>query len=142
MPVIRGAALQFADLPGRQSADPLHLATGIADSSVRVVRIAPGPRTPHRHPHTSEVVYVVAGSGVAWEDGRRTSVTAGDLVAIPCGVPHATVAGEDGLLLVCFFPDPDLGSNIEELPAPQITAARSRPGSAPDPASPAPPTGS
>jgi quercetin dioxygenase-like cupin family protein len=142
VPVIRSTALAFADFPGRQSADPLHLTTGVEDSSVRVVRIAPGPRTPHRHPRTSEVVYVAAGSGVAWEDGRRSTVTAGDLVAIPRGVPHATVAGEGGLLLVCFFPDPDLASNIEELPAPQITGTQSRPGSAPAPGSPAPPTGS
>ena len=125
MPVIRGAALEFATLPGRQSADPFAAghapaSTGGADSSVRVVRIAPGPRTPHRHPRSSEVVYVAAGAGVAWEDGRRTDVAAGDLVAIPRGVPHATVAGDNGLLLVCFFPDPDLASNLEELPAPRI----------------------
>lgn len=119
MPVIRGAALEFAALHGRQSADPLARGPS-TDSSVRVVRIAPGPRTPHRHPRSSEVVYVAAGTGVAWEDGRRTSVAAGDLVAIPVGVPHATIAGEDGLLLVCFFPDPDLRSNLEELLAPQI----------------------
>jgi quercetin dioxygenase-like cupin family protein len=67
------------------------------------------------------VVYIAAGAGVAWEDGRRTNVAAGDLIAIPRGVPHATVAGDDGLLLVCFFPDSDLRSNLEELPAPQIT---------------------
>jgi len=35
-------------------------------------------------------------------------------------VPHATVAGHDGLLLVCFFPHPDLAGNIEELTAPQL----------------------
>jgi quercetin dioxygenase-like cupin family protein len=120
MPVIRGAALEFATFPGRQSADPLAGGPSTG-SSVRVVRIAPGPRTPHRHPRSSEVVYVVQGAGVAWEDGRRTDVAAGDLVAIPRGVPHATVAGAGGLLLVCFFPDPDLPSNLEELPTPQIT---------------------
>jgi quercetin dioxygenase-like cupin family protein len=120
MPVIRGAGLEFADFPGRQTADPLAHGPS-TEGSVRVVRIAPGPRTPHRHPRSSEVVYVVAGTGVAWEDGQRTSVAAGDLVAIPRGVPHATVAGESGLLLVCFFPDPDLRSNLEELFAPQIT---------------------
>jgi quercetin dioxygenase-like cupin family protein len=142
MPVVRSAALEFTQLSGRQSADPLPRGL-LTDSSVRVVRVPPGPRTPHRHPGSSEVVYVVAGTGVAWEDGQRTSVAAGDVVAIPRGVPHATVAGESGLLLVCFFPDPDLGSNLEELLAPQIDlTARSRPGSAPDPASPAPPTGS
>jgi quercetin dioxygenase-like cupin family protein len=119
MPVIHSTALAFTPLPGRDSADPLAYgpATG---SSVRVVRIAPGPRTPHRHPHSSEVAYVAAGTGVAWEDGRRTAVTAGDLIAIPRGVPHATVAGDSGLQLVCFFPHADLSSNIEELRAPRI----------------------
>jgi quercetin dioxygenase-like cupin family protein len=119
VPVIRSSALEFRRLPGRRSADPLPPGL-IDDSSARVVRITPGPRTPHRHPHTSEVVYVAAGTGVAWEDGRRTHVATGDLLAIPRGVPHATIAGDDGLLLVCFFPHTDLGRNIEELTSPQI----------------------
>jgi quercetin dioxygenase-like cupin family protein len=119
MPVIHSAAFAFTQLPGRESADPLTHRPA-ADSSVRIVRIAPGPRTPHRHPRSSEVVYVVAGTGVAWEDGQRTAVAAGDLVAIPRGVPHATIAGTGGLLLVCFFPHPDLAGNIEELAAPRI----------------------
>ena len=97
---------------------------------MRVVRIAPGPRTPHRHPHSSEVVYVAAGAGVAWEDGRRTAVAAGDLLAIARGVPHATVAGDGGLLLVCFFPHPDLTGNIEELTGPPINRAPHRRGGA------------
>jgi quercetin dioxygenase-like cupin family protein len=119
MPVIRSAALSFAQLPGRASADPL--ADGpVTGSSVRVVRIAPGPRTPHRHPHSSEVVYVVAGTGVAWEDGHRTAVAAGDLIAIPAGVPHATIADDEDLQLVCFFPHPDLSGNVEELTEPRI----------------------
>lgn len=119
MPVIRGTTLSFAQLPGRESADPLSGGTDI-DASVRVVRIAPGPRRPHRHPFSGEVAYVVAGAGVAWEDGHRTAVAAGDLVVIARGVPHATVAGEDGMVLVCFFPHADLRGNIEELAAPRI----------------------
>ncbi|HSK96072.1 MAG TPA: cupin domain-containing protein [Euzebyales bacterium] len=119
MPVIPSAALSFTQLPGRESADALRDGPDVG-ASVRVVRIAPGPRTPHRHPHSGEVVSVVAGTGIAWEDGQRTAVTAGDLIAIPRGVPHATVAGEHGLVLVCFFPHPDLAGNIEELDAPRI----------------------
>jgi quercetin dioxygenase-like cupin family protein len=119
VPVIRSAALSFTQLPGRQSADPLAGGPDV-DASVRVVRIAPGSRTPHRHPHSAEVVYVVAGTGVAWEDGRRTTVAAGDVVVLPRGVPHATVADEGGLVLVCFFPHPHLAGNTEELPAPRI----------------------
>ena len=119
MPVIPRAAQSFAQLPGRETADPLAGGPDV-DASVRVVRIAPGPRTPHRHPFSAEVFYVVAGTGVAWEDGQRTPVTAGDVVVLPRGVPHATVAGEEGMVLVCFFPHPDLRGNTEELAEPRI----------------------
>ena len=122
MPVISAADLEFHGLPGRRSADPF---PGLLrDSTARIVRIPPGPRTPHRHPRSSELVYVAEGTGTAWEAGYRSEVAAGDLLAIPAGVPHATVASDDGLLLVCFFPDPDLAGNLEELAEPTI----SRPG--------------
>jgi quercetin dioxygenase-like cupin family protein len=119
VPVVPAAALRFAELPGRRSADPLPpgLAAGC---STRVVRIAPGARTPHRHPHSAEVVYVVEGTGTAWEDDVPTAVHPGDLVVIPPGVPHATVAtGPAELVLICFFPHADLTANLEELPAPE-----------------------
>ena len=115
MPVLRSSDVTFAQLPGRLSANPF---PGLTDCTARLVRIPPGPRTPHRHPRSSELVYVVEGSGVAWEDGARTQVAAGDLLSIPAGVPHATVAGDAGLLLICFFPDPDLPGNLEELAGP------------------------
>lgn len=116
MPVVPRGDMRFADLPGRQSADPWPRQLS-ASCSVRLVRIAPGPRTPHRHPHSVEAVYVAEGNGTAWEDGVSTPVAAGDFVMVPRGVPHATVAapGTD-LLLVCFFPHPDLAGNLEELP--------------------------
>jgi quercetin dioxygenase-like cupin family protein len=119
VPIVSAAYLDFRGLPGRRSADPFP--GQLSDATARVVRIPPGPRTPHRHPRSSELVYVVEGVGTAWEDGRRTDVAAGDLMAIPPGVPHATVAGEGGLLLVCFFPDPDLAGNLEELAEPVIS---------------------
>ena len=119
MPVVPAGALEFNRLPGRLSADPLPpgLDTGC---SARVVRIAPGPRTPHRHLHSAEVMYVVDGSGTAWEDDVPTTVGPGDLVVVPAGVPHATVAtGTAELVLVCFFPHPELAANIEELTGPE-----------------------
>ena len=122
MPVVPAASLDFAQLPGRLSADPLpaELALG---ASARVVRIAPGPRTPHVHPRSAEVVYVAGGTGTAWEDDVPTRVGVGDLVVVPPGVPHATVAsGTSDLVLVCFFPHPDLAANIEELSGPERTA--------------------
>jgi quercetin dioxygenase-like cupin family protein len=84
-----------------------------------VVRIPPGPRTPHRHPHSWEVVYVAEGNGRIWEDEYATVVGAGDVAAISPGTPHATVCtGRSELVLVCFFPDPDLSGNLEELEGP------------------------
>ncbi|HEY8453013.1 MAG: cupin domain-containing protein [Micromonosporaceae bacterium] len=120
MPVVRGRDLNFVDLPGRRTADPLpaRLAGGC---SVRVVRVPPGPRTPHRHPYSCEVVYVAAGRGRVWEDDSVTEVAPGDLVVIPPGVPHATVATGRELTLVCFFPHPDLARNLEELAGPVRT---------------------
>lgn len=120
MPVVSTASLRFAELPGRASADPLP--TGTRDAgSVRLVRIEPGAvRTPHRHPRSAEVIYVAAGAGYAWEDGVTTPVASGDLVVVATGVPHATVPGPSGLTLVCFFPDPDLASNREELDHPLL----------------------
>ncbi len=118
MPVYPGREFRYAELAGRRSADPLP--PGTADPcSVRVVRVPPGPRTPHRHPHSSEIVYVVGGTGRVWEDDESTDVAAGDVVVIPAGTPHATVctSGSD-LVLVCFFPHPDLSRNLEELSAP------------------------
>jgi len=118
MPVVPAGALQFQQLPGRLSADPVPPDVA-AGCSARVVRIAPGPRLPHRHPHSAEVVYVVDGSGTAWEDDVPTAVGPGDLVIVPPGVPHATVAsGTSDLVLVCFFPHADLAANIEELTGP------------------------
>lgn len=121
MPVIPSTALAFTDLPGRASADPLRDAPATG-CSVRVVRIPAGARTPHRHPDSAEIVYVASGSGIAWEDGVATPVAAGDVVVIAEGVPHATVAVDGELLLVCFFPLDEMTANVEELEGPRIEA--------------------
>jgi quercetin dioxygenase-like cupin family protein len=122
MPVVPAASLRFAQLPGRLSADPVPAGLDVG-ASARLVRIPPGPRTPHVHPLSAEIVYVAGGTGTAWEDDVPTRVGVGDLVVVPAGVPHATVAsGTSDLVLVCFFPHPDLAANIEELTGPERTA--------------------
>lgn len=123
MPVIHAAGADFVELPGRRSANPLPAALGgSAGVSVRVVEIPPGPRSPHRHPHSCEVVYVAAGNGRVWEGDRSTPVAAGDVVLVEAGVPHATVCtSPEPMRLVCFFPHPKLSDNLEELDAPLRT---------------------
>lgn len=118
MPVYRGNGLHFTELAGRQSANPLP--EDVPDPcSVRVVRVSRGPRTPHLHPHSCEVVYVAEGEGRFWEGEQVTPVRAGDVVLVPTGVPHATVCtGPTPLVLVCFFPHRDLPANLTELGGP------------------------
>jgi quercetin dioxygenase-like cupin family protein len=122
MPVVPGGSMLYAQLPGRLAADPLPAGLE-ADCSVRVVRVAPGPRNPHLHPHSAELSYVVQGTGTAREDDVPFRVGPGDLLVVPPGVPHATVAsGTSELVLVCFFPHSDLAANIEELTGPLRSA--------------------
>ena len=120
MPVLRGDSWDFVRLPGRSSANPLPL--DLEDSSevsLRVVDVPPGSRTPHRHPHSCEVIYVAEGRGRVWEDEESTPVAAGDVIVVEQGVAHATVCTSDtAMRLICFFPRPRLADNIEELGGP------------------------
>ncbi|HEX7097626.1 MAG TPA: cupin domain-containing protein [Acidimicrobiia bacterium] len=130
MTVVRPAEITYRQLPGRRSADPFTAAAAAGgESVVRQVTIEPGVRrTPHRHPHSEEVTYVVSGRGKLWLDGTYHTVEAGTWVRVPAGVPHATLADPgDQLLLVCFFPYPTFEDNIEELDTILVTPDQEEP---------------
>ena len=114
MNITHQSELDFVELPGRRSANPL--ISVLSEASVRVVELERTVgRTAHRHPHSEEIVYVAAGSGEVWIDGDSHPVTAGDVVHIPTGATHATVPAEgETMRLICFFPHPHLPDNIED----------------------------
>lgn len=114
--IVSRAARLFRQLPGRESADPYD-GSGAGGFSMRIVRVEGGRRrSPHRHPHSHEAIYVVSGKGLLWEDGAESRIEAGDCALIDPGVAHATIPdGGTSMELVCFFPHPDLRNNIEEL---------------------------
>ena len=116
MTVVGPEELDFRDFPGRSTADPFKVA-GQGASTVRQVVIEHVPsRSPHRHPQSEEIVYVVAGRGRVWLDGVVHAVGPGSWYRIPAGTPHATMADPDERMsLVCFFPHDDFANNIEEL---------------------------
>lgn len=120
MPVLRRDDWNVAELPGRSSADPLPVPLGEKSGvSMRIVEVPPGPRTPHRHPHSCEVIYVARGRGRVWEGDDINPVGPGDVIVVEQGVPHATVCTSTTVMqLICFFPHPHLPGNIEELDAP------------------------
>jgi quercetin dioxygenase-like cupin family protein len=114
--VIGPGQLHYRDFPGRSSADPFRGA-GPGASTVRQVTIEYVPsRSPHLHPHSEEIVYVVSGRGRVWLDGSFHDVGPGSWYRIPAGTPHATMADPgERMSLVCFFPHDDFVNNIEEL---------------------------
>ncbi|MGH8871360.1 MAG: cupin domain-containing protein [Acidimicrobiia bacterium] len=114
MTVVNGPDLLYEDRPARRIANPF-AESGPGESSARQVILHPvDRRSPHLHPHSEEVVYVIEGSGRVWIDGESHPVRPGSWVRIPAGTPHATLAAEP-MLLACFFPHHDLAQNIEEL---------------------------
>jgi quercetin dioxygenase-like cupin family protein len=116
MTVIGRDQLQYRDFPGRATSDPFRDA-GQGASTVRQVVIEHVPsRSPHMHPQSEEIVYVVSGTGRVWLDGVFHPVAPGSWYRIPIDTPHATMADPgQRMSLVCFFPHDDFANNIVEL---------------------------
>jgi quercetin dioxygenase-like cupin family protein len=114
--VVGPGEMEFRDFPGRTTSDPFR-AAGQGESTVRQVVIEHvTERSPHHHPESEEIVFVVAGRGRVWLDGTYHAVGPGFWYRIPKNTPHATMADPgERMSLVCFFPDDDFANNIEEL---------------------------
>ena len=82
---------------------------GKASRSVRVgcrrMEVPPGGRTTpvHRHTAEEEFFFVLAGSGLSWQDGETFEVGEGDvLLHLADGEAHTLIAGDDGIDLLAF----------------------------------------
>lgn len=72
---------------------------------VKRVRIHPGRWSTPAHVEGSEeeIVYVLAGSGISWQDGECYEVRTGDCIVHLAGAEvHTLLAGEDGLDVLMF----------------------------------------
>ena len=80
-------------------------AAGTRGVGVNRVRVAPGrlPTPPHSHRVSEELYFVLAGSGLAWQDGAVHEVRPLDCVIHrPDEMAHTFVAGPDGLEYLVF----------------------------------------
>jgi uncharacterized cupin superfamily protein len=78
---------------------------GSVNVGVRRAEIAPGRRSTPVHMHTAEeeIFFVLAGSGLSWQDGKTYDIRAGDcLVHLPREEAHTLIAGDDGLDFLVF----------------------------------------
>ena len=80
-------------------------AAGAKGIGVNRVRVDPGrlPTPPHSHGLSEEIYYVLAGSGLLWQDEAVCEVRAGDtIVQLADHHEHTLRAGPDGLDYVVF----------------------------------------
>jgi uncharacterized cupin superfamily protein len=80
-------------------------AAGTAGVGVNRVRVAPGklPTPPHSHGASEEAYFVLAGSGLAWQDEDVHEVRAGDcVIQVADHHEHTFLAGADGLEYLVF----------------------------------------
>jgi mannose-6-phosphate isomerase-like protein (cupin superfamily) len=61
-----------------------------------------GSTTPHYHPKSEEIYYILAGDGLMRVNDQRRTVGPGDAIAIPPGATHQLLnTGRDVLRLLC-----------------------------------------
>ncbi len=90
-------------------------AAGTESAGVRRIELAAGEvSTPaHAHADDEEIFFVLAGSGLSWQDGETYEVAAGDCIVHPArGKAHTLRAGNDGLDVLAFGPRPKSGITI------------------------------
>jgi mannose-6-phosphate isomerase-like protein (cupin superfamily) len=107
-------------LPGRRSREILSGATGAMGATLRLVEIAPPKadekaRGPHVHQGFEECIYVVSGVGSTETETGDLPVAPGDCVLVSPGELHVTRnTGDAPLVLLCFFPEADIGPQTRE----------------------------
>ena len=102
----------------------LEMVSGEINSKVtfRIVEVPvqkPGEtlRGPHLHHGYEECIYVLKGDGRTLSESGELSIKAGDVVLVPPEEKHVTrnIGGEP-LVLLCFFPTPDIVNSTENFP--------------------------
>jgi quercetin dioxygenase-like cupin family protein len=107
-------------LPGRKSLEIVSGEKGSQAVTLRLVEIPvskPGEalRGPHFHKGFEECIFVMSGEGCTEADSGKHSLKAGDTILIPSGEKHVTRnTGSEPLVLLCFFPVPDISKRTEE----------------------------
>jgi mannose-6-phosphate isomerase-like protein (cupin superfamily) len=106
-------------LPGRTSLEPVCGEIG-SRVTFRIAEIPPpragdAPRGPHLHDGFEECIYVLSGQGTTVAESGEIPIKPGDIVLIPPGEKHMTRnTGTEALVLLCFFPVPDVTAGTTE----------------------------
>jgi len=117
--LLKQAEARRLGLPGRTSLEPVSGEIG-SRVTFRIAEIPPArpgdtPRGPHLHDGFEECIYVLSGEGVTVAESGEIPIRPGDIVLIPPGEKHMTRnTGPEPLVLLCFFPVPDVTAGTTE----------------------------
>ena len=120
--LIKPAQAKRLGLPGRTSLEPVSGEIG-SRVTFRIAEIPvpkPGdkPRGPHLHHGFEECIYVLSGEGTTHAESGEVPIKPGDIMLIPAGEKHMTRnTGNVPLVLLCFFPTPDVTAATTEFPS-------------------------
>ena len=112
---------------------------GAKDFVIFTEDVPPGQTiSPHRHPHSEEVLFIHAGTGTAWLDGKQAKIGPGTIIFMPpnTGV-RLTNDGGRPISLVAIFSRPGFdkyqrdisvlaGEPATPLTVEELTAIRAR----------------
>jgi|SRR5581483_6450855 len=100
-----GTAFSMGDTQSKVLVSP---EMGAKHVTFNYIRYAPGAEFPqHLHDHSEDVFFVLEGSGWFREGERRTPIGPGDVVFVPAGEVHGTIAGPEGMLVISCQGPPD-----------------------------------
>ncbi|MFC7536458.1 cupin domain-containing protein [Sphingomonas sp. GCM10030256] len=75
--------------------------------------------SPHRHPHSEEILFIHAGTGTAWLDGKQAKVGPGTIIFMP---PHTGVRltndGKQPISLMAIFSRPGFDKYQRDISVP------------------------
>ncbi len=92
-----------------------HRNSGIRNQSLAEARVGAGERTtPHYHPRSEEIYYILSGRGEMRLEQETRSVGPGDAIAIPPGQIHtiANPGSEPLVFLCCCAPGYEHGDTV------------------------------
>jgi quercetin dioxygenase-like cupin family protein len=107
-------------LPGRKALEIVSGNRGSRSVTLRLAEIPvaqPGEssRAAHSHSDFEECIYVLSGQGTTFADSGEYALQPGDTLLMPAGEKHVTRnTGTEPLLLLCFFPVPDIRAGTQE----------------------------
>ena len=86
----------------------VHPDMGASRLTLNYARFGPGDEFPqHVHENAEDVFVVLEGSGWLKLGNELRPLTAGDVVWVPAGEQHGTVAGPDGMVVISCQAPPD-----------------------------------